>query len=269
MIGKIIGGLIGMYLLRSGWGMLIGMLLGHMLYDAPRKARRPAPHQASSFIAPLFAFAGALAKSDGRVSEREIAAAEALMTRLQLDQEQRREAISAFNRGKEPGFPSSAAIAELRAWCRGRRDLAWLQLDLLLDLVFADGPLPPGKRQLLLRLCAALGVSQRELGALAAMKGHVFDDGVRGQQRPSGGYSGRQQRSTRPGPAAGHDPYQVLGVGRDSSDRDIKTAWRRLMSQHHPDKLGNVPETLKQRAGERAREINAAYEQIKSARGFT
>lgn len=264
MIGKLIGGFIGMYLLRSGWGMLIGMVLGHMLYDAPRKARRPAPHQSSSFIAPLFAFAGALAKSDGRVSEREIAAAEALMTRLQLDATQRPQAINAFNRGKQPDFSSAMAIAELRVWCRGRRDLAWLQLDLLLDLIFADGPLTPGKRDLLLRLCAALNVSERELGALAAMKGHVF--GHQGSYQSS---AGGQQRRSRPVAGDGHDPYQVLGVTRDSSDREIKTAWRRLMSQHHPDKLGNVPDTLKERAGQRAREINAAYEQIKSARGFT
>lgn len=268
MIGKIIGAVIGMYLLRNAAGFLIGMMLGHIFYDAPRKARRPAPHQASSFIAPLFAFAGALAKSDGRVSQPEIAAAEALMMRLQLDQGQRREAITAFNRGKEPNFPAAAAISELRAWCRGRRDLAWLQLDLLLDLSFADGPLTPAKRQLLLRLSAALRVTPRELGALAAMKGHVFDDGVRGQ-RSHTGQGGRQQGRSRPAPSTAHDPYTVLGVTRDSSDREIKNAWRRLISQHHPDKLGNVPETLKQRAGERAREINAAYEQIKSARGFT
>ncbi|MEP6881805.1 MAG: DnaJ domain-containing protein, partial [Dokdonella sp.] len=49
----------------------------------------------------------------------------------------------------------------------------------------------------------------------------------------------------------------------------IKRAYRKLMSQHHPDKLGNVPDDLKQRAESRAREINAAYERIKSERGFT
>ena len=43
---------------------------------------------------------------------------------------------------------------------------------------------------------------------------------------------------------------------------EIKRAYRKLISQHHPDKLGNVPDELKRRAEERAREINAAYEKI-------
>ncbi len=64
------------------------------------------------------------------------------------------------------------------------------------------------------------------------------------------------------------DYYAILGVPRDASAEQIKRAYRKLMSQHHPDKLGDVPEELKRRAEERAREINAAYERIRSERGI-
>jgi len=60
----------------------------------------------------------------------------------------------------------------------------------------------------------------------------------------------------------------VLGIERSANERDIKRAYRKLMSQHHPDKLGDVPDELKRRAEERAREINAAYERVKAERGF-
>ncbi len=62
------------------------------------------------------------------------------------------------------------------------------------------------------------------------------------------------------------DPYAVLGLERSAGESEVKRAYRKLISQHHPDKLGDVPEELKRRAEERAREINAAYERIRAER---
>jgi DnaJ like chaperone protein len=212
----------------------------------------------SGFIEPLFAFAGALAKSDGRVSEVEIAAAESLMARLRLDTAQRRAAIERFNIGKGAEFPAELAINDLKRWCGGRRDLAFLVLDLLLDLVYAEGALAAPKLALLRKLCWSLGVNDHELAALAAMKGYAPMGP--GPQRGPGA-------RPPPGPQRA-DPYVVLGIERSANERDINRAYRKLMSENHPDNLGDVPDELKRRAEERAREINAAYERVKAERGF-
>jgi DnaJ like chaperone protein len=66
----------------------------------------------------------------------------------------------------------------------------------------------------------------------------------------------------------GKDPYAVLGLDTRASDSEIKRAYRKLISQHHPDKLGDVPDELKRRAEERAREINTAYEKIRAERNI-
>ena len=238
-IGKIVGAILGLMVFRNFFGMLIGTFVGHMFDLSTAQSRRPA--HATSFIGPLFAFAGALAKSDGRVSEVEIRAAEALMNRLRLDPDLRRVAIEHFNLGKAPEFDAHPAVANLRAWTHGRRDLAFLLLDMLLDLVYAEGTLVAHKLGMLRQLCAALGVSEAELAAVTAMKGY----GARYQyQGPQGGWSGQQQRPRSTVSAA--DPYVVLGITHEAEPRDIKRAYRKLMSQHHPDKLGNVPDELKQ-----------------------
>jgi DnaJ like chaperone protein len=256
IIGKLVGAIIGLIVFHSPFGLLIGAIIGHF-YDVALTQLRP-PSMGSGFIEPLFAFAGALAKSDGRVSEVEIAAAESLMARLRLDGAQRRAAIERFGIGKGADFPVELAIDDLKRWCGGRRDLAFLVLDLLLDLVYAEGALAAPKLQLLRRLCWMLGVSDHELAALSAMKGYA--SAAPGAQRGPG---------ARPPPGPQHaDPYVVLGIERGANERDIKRAYRKLMSQHHPDKLGDVPDELKRRAEERAREINAAYERIKAERGF-
>ncbi|MGB0135356.1 co-chaperone DjlA [Dokdonella sp.] len=259
IFGKVVGAILGLILFRNFVGVLIGAFAGH-LFDLSVMQKR-APARASSFIEPLFAFAGALAKSDGRVSELEIKAAEALMDRLRLDADMRRMAIDRFNVGKAPEFDVHLTVAELKAWARGRRDLAFLLLDMLLDLVYAEGTLAANKLGMVRKLCWALGVSDMELGAITAMKGY----GQR-YQGPRGEAPG-QRTSRNSVPTA--DPYVILGITQSAEPRDIKRAYRKLMSQHHPDKLGNVPEELKHRAESRAREINTAYERIKNERGFT
>jgi len=264
-IGKLIGAFVGWLLLRHPIGIVIGALFGH-LWDIGALGISPAqPHGARSFIEPLFGLAGAIAKSDGRVSEAEIAATENLMARMQLTPALRASAIERFNAGKQADFNSALAIADLKAWCGGRRDLAFLLLDLLLDIVYAEGPLAPNKFDLVRKLCASLGVHERELAALAAMRGYAYGAGS-GQGAHDGNYRNSRQQGQQTPP--GIDPYAVLGVTRDANDREIKNAYRRLMSQHHPDKLGDVPAELKRRAEERAREINAAYDRIREQRGI-
>jgi DnaJ like chaperone protein len=64
--------------------------------------------------------------------------------------------------------------------------------------------------------------------------------------------------------------YNVLGVEAAASDKEVKTAYRRLMNQHHPDKLVSkgLPESMVTIAEQKTHEILAAYERIKGERGF-
>ncbi|HEY4583042.1 MAG TPA: DnaJ domain-containing protein [Lysobacter sp.] len=62
------------------------------------------------------------------------------------------------------------------------------------------------------------------------------------------------------------DPYRVLRVSDDASDADIDQAYRRLMSQYHPDKFATAAPELRQRAEVKAREINTAYDRIQTLR---
>jgi len=257
-----IGAVLGLLVFRNPMGVLLGAALGWFIDSARRRLQ--APSMDTSLVESLFAFAGALSKSDGRVSEPEIAATEALIARLRLDDAGRRLAIERFGIGKQAGFDVDGAIAGIRRWCHGRRDLAFIVLDLLLDLVHAEGALAQSKLALVRRLCAALGVGEHELAALAAMRGYTYARTGTG----SGPRSGPRGAGAPPPRPSEVDPYAVLGIERGASERDIKHAYRRLMSQHHPDKLGDVPDELKQRAEQRAREINAAYERIKAARGL-
>ncbi|TKR29654.1 J domain-containing protein [Luteimonas gilva] len=62
------------------------------------------------------------------------------------------------------------------------------------------------------------------------------------------------------------NPYRVFGLTDEASDAEIDQAYRRLISQYHPDRTGGLAEELRQQAEKKAREINAAYDRIKTLR---
>ena len=64
----------------------------------------------------------------------------------------------------------------------------------------------------------------------------------------------------------GDQPYRELGVGSDASDEEIERAYRRLISQYHPDKVAGAAPELRAAAEKKARQINAAYDRIKTLR---
>jgi len=262
------------------WFAFFGLIIGHVpgavtgavvgfIFDNMRYSQRKrATPEAGGYVGPLFTLLGAVAKADGRVSEAEIAVAERVMTRIGLDTEQRKQAAVSFNVGKQPEFDVTQTIVALRNWVGLRRDHAFPVLDVVIETVLAEGNPAPEKMAILRQLAFALRVSDMELMALMAMKGYAWNAGTGGQRGygqggPTGGGYVPPQRTTQ-----GPDPYAVLGIDRSVDDRAVKRAYRKLISEHHPDRLGDLPEDMRKRAESRASEINAAYDRVKEQRGF-
>ncbi|BDX05420.1 co-chaperone DjlA [Planctobacterium marinum] len=89
------------------------------------------------------------------------------------------------------------------------------------------------------------------------------------QQR--GGYRGRQQsQSTYSYDDRVNDAYRILGVNANTDPKAIKKAYRKLMSEHHPDKLVSkgLPRQALDIAKQKAQDIQAAWELVKKEKGI-
>ena len=253
--GKLIGGIIG--LLRGGiTGAIFGIFLGHML-DRFLAGLGGVNRTRDAFFGAVFSTLGHLSKSDGRVTQAEIAAAEQLMRRMQLTGEERQRAIRFFQQGKEAGFDLEAVLGEFGRHSMLRHELRIMFIELLLEAALADGKLSTAEQAILMRACAVLHIPANIYSAI-----------LRARQSGAAASSGRYHS---PGQGQSIDQsYAALGLKADASVQEIKRAYRTLVRQYHPDKLVSrgLPDEMMAMAKKRVREINAAYDAIKSARGI-
>lgn len=249
MIGLWIGGFIGLAL-RGIPGFLMGAVLGYFLAKPILSAlgKTKILQVRRAFLESTFSVMGAVCKADGVVSEDEIRVVERLFAQLRLSAEGREDARKAFNRGKSPGFNLDAEVVRFAALCRGQTPLLNMFLQMQLAAVAADGEVHAEEHALLVRIARGLGLTEADVQRMeAALRG-----GGRGPSQDDLAAA-----------------YATLGVKVDASDSDIRQAYRRLMSENHPDKLAakGLPESMRPMAEEKTRNITAAYDRIKTARG--
>ncbi|MDN5985919.1 MAG: co-chaperone DjlA [Hafniaceae bacterium] len=272
--GKLIGLVLGLMSGTGFWGVVLGLLIGHMI-DKSRQVRssgyfsNQAQRQAL-FFSTTFQVMGHLTKSKGRVTEADIHVASALMERMQLHGAARTAAQQAFREGKQADFPLRDKLRELRSICFGRVDLIRMFLEIQLQAAFADGSLHPNERAVLYVIAEELGFSRIQFDQFLSMMegGRQFGGGYQqqGEYQQQGGFGGYQRQS---GPTLA-DACKVLGVKPNDDATTIKRAYRKLMSEHHPDKLvaKGLPPEMMEMAKQKAQEIQAAYDLIKKEKGF-
>jgi len=251
--GKIIGGLLGLFTLGP-FGAALGAVMGHQYDQAAGQGGAPRSFGAHFFTA-TFEVMGHIAKADGRVSEREIAAARAVMAALRLDEPSVHAAIACFQRGKQPGVDFAGTVQALRRACIGRPDLLRIFFEIQMRAALDGTDLAPPTRAEVRRLAGWLGIGAAEFARIET----ALRSGRAGGARPA----------AAPGLSL-EAAYAVLEVAADATDADVTRAYRRQLSRHHPDKLkaNGLPDSMIEHAKERTQRIIEAWDRVRAARGI-
>jgi len=257
--GKIIGGVLGLLVLGP-IGLILGLFIGHLFDNGLMQTLKFASPQniariKQSFFETTFLLSGYLAKADGHISQQEVDHTEAVIAQMGLNAEQRQRAIELFKQGCAADFQPETAVSAFMEICRGQRQLCQTQLFFLISLALADQKIAQAEQQALQRLARLLGFTPAQLEQMLQMA------------QAQGHFHGASGFGAQPGTSL-EDAYAALGVSSDVDDKALKRAYRKLMSENHPDKLiaQGVPEDMIKLATERSQEIQAAYEMIKKSR---
>ena len=253
---KFIGFIAGYYFFGF-FGALFGLFIGSLIdrtraYGAGALNPLQNAHRQAVFLETLFISMGKLAKADGRVSQQEIDHTEAFMRKLGMTASHRQQAIAWFKQGTDPAFDIGSTYQRFMSVCGQTRNLKYVLLVYLTVMALADGELHPAEETVLFDIAGRVGYDRATFQQLLDM--------VLNQSHFAGG---------KPTSAAAlDDAYKALGVTKDSTDQEIKRAYRKQMSQYHPDKLigQGLPEDMIAMATEQSKEIQRAYELIKKSR---
>jgi len=285
MWGKILGFIFGF---RFGkiFGAIFGLYLGHMFDKSLKKDFDKAGgfsnlfkgddvnERQALFFSSCFAVMGHIAKSNGRINEVNIKAATLFMDEMGLQGEECHEAKHAFQSGKENDFSLKETVQDFKERFAKRYDLLQLFLEIQIQMAFSDGVLAEQEKLLLQEVSKQLGVSRAHFAFV--LKRYQAEFSFRQQQQRYKQQQQGQSSSYREG--SGHhvppnnninraQALALLGLNDSATAREIKLAYRKLMAQHHPDKLVSqgLPKNMMELSVKKSQDIQAAYEYLKKS----
>lgn len=214
---------------------LSALAAGESLSAVFARLKSPPEHSIGFTIA-VIALGAKMAKADGQVTRNEVAAFREV---FHIPDGEEENAARVFNlaRSDVAGFDGYARQIR-QMFGEGSSTLEDV-LDGLFHIAVADGEYHEGEDAFLAEVARIFGISDKCFRMLRAR------------------YAPDQA-----------DPYTVLGVEPEDDVASIRSRWRSLVRETHPDRMiaRGVPEEAVQLATKRLVEINEAYEQILSAR---
>lgn len=259
--GKMLGGTVGL-LMGGPLGAVAGAAIGHHLFDRDAVGSGPyferegwhdarpgasgraggfraAEQRQMGFFLALFSILGKLAKADGQVTREEGDMVVSFLDRMGVQGDMRRFAIRVFNEAKSAEYSAADFARQFAELSQGRHDLRSSMIDMLFQVALADGELHPAEEAMISEVAGILGISQTEL---AAIRRRYVDEA--------------------------DEAYSVLGLSPEATDEEVKQTYRRLVREHHPDRITSegMPDEFAEYATERFQNIQKAWETIRRER---
>lgn len=274
--GKIFGFFIGL-MFGGNIGAVIGLLIGHYFdlgpYSPSVKLSPQRLYQVQqAYLRATFLVMGHIAKADGHVSDDEIQAARTIMDNMRLNNTQKHEAIQLFYEGKKSHFNLDQALNELFQVCGDQAMLMRMFIDIQFRAAAANGHIGPNKHRILEKICLRFNFNFDEFAGFYSHYSYTKSENAQSNYQQS--YQRQRSRSGQNRQQTGattnklDNAYKMLNISKTASKDEVKKAYRRHMSQNHPDKLiaKGLPEEMIKLATQKTQAIKEAYDIIRASK---
>ena len=220
-------------------GALMGGVAGHIADWATESPEHKKARSQLAFTAGVVALGAKMAKADGHVSSDEV---EAFREVFKVRPADEKNVARLFNLAKQDVAGYDAYADQLAQIFRDNPQMLVDVLEGLFHIALADQILHPSEEQFLSDVATRFGIEKTQFRNIKSR--HVVSNDI--------------------------DPYNILEISYTASNDELKRHYRKLVSEHHPDRLiaRGLPDEFVDIANNRLAAINAAYEQIKQERGL-
>ena len=238
--GKIIGGAAG-FALGGPLGALLGAAAGHALdrkHDSVDFGRASHDQREIAFTLAVIALSAKMAKVDGQVTRDEVNAFKQL---FHIPPTEIKNVGNIFNEATKSTDGFEQYAEQVAAMFKHQPSVLEELLGGLFHIAKADGVVHPAEIQFLQKVASIFGFDEHSFERIRAS--HIPD----------------KQTS----------PYEILGVNPNADDDEVKSAYRKLSRENHPDSLmaQGMPQEFIDIANEKMAAINSAYDAVCKSRG--
>lgn len=261
--GKVLGAFLG-FSIAGPFGAVIGFLIGHAYDRQAINTRMPlsslwdnyhdfaARAEQGVFTMGVIVLSAKMAKSDGRVTRAEI---EAFKRVFRISPAQEDAVGRLFDRARLSADGFEPYATQLAQVFRGKPAVLEEILTGLFIIATADSSLKNAESDFLKHVAFLFGFDAIAFHRIAARAGVHIHNAEQGDQRP--------RDETK-------EAFAILGVSEVDSSVQIKSAYRALIREHHPDKLlaQGMPPEFVATATEKMKRINVAYDTVCKIKGI-
>ncbi|CUX96084.1 DnaJ-like protein DjlA [Candidatus Gullanella endobia] len=274
--GNLLGIILPILAGGSFWALILGLLIGYIVdrvkdisivtnsnYFSDQQICQETKKKI--FLCTTFQVMGYLTKSKGRVTKVDIINANNVMVRMNLNDSLKKIAQEAFREGKNSNFSLRHQLHEFRQICLGSFDFKRMFLEIQIQAAFADGSLHPNERQILYLIAEELSINRSQFYEFISM---IEGSTQFSEQQES--YQSEYCKTEQSHQSMLEDACKTLGVIPQDDTQKIKRAYRKLMSENHPDKLiakGLSPQRIEM-AKKKTQTIQKAYNFLKREKRF-